>query len=255
MSAAVKCDEVTRRYLDYLSADFAVAPSANGCYLVTPFLRPDGEAIELEIAPLPNGTVRLDDMGDTLGYLYTNGLALTRSVLDQARGIARKHRVDLRQSSLTINSDAALPGDETHRLLQAVMEVSGLVHGRRSSGRVDFDTEVEAFIIGAGVVYDVDFKVSGHLEPHTFKFYVNSARNLLIQPITAASEAAAHSWAERWAYRFSDTMAKSETWRPVAALDDRGDRKDVWTPRARTPIQDNAILWADREKLLEMLRA
>ena len=33
MSAAVKCDEVARRYLDCLSADFAVAPSANGCYL------------------------------------------------------------------------------------------------------------------------------------------------------------------------------------------------------------------------------
>lgn len=254
MNAVVNCDDVARRYLDCLSADFAATPSENGCYIITPFARPDGEAIELEIVSLPNGAVRLGDMGDTLGYLYTNGLTLTRSVLDKARHIARKHRVSFQQSSLLINADDSLPGDDVHRLLQAVMEVSNLIQGRRSAGRVVFDTEVEAFVILSGVVYDVDFKISGQLEPHTFKFHVNSGRNLLIQPITAASEATAHSWAERWAYRFSDTTAKSETWRPVALLDDRGNRNDVWTPRARTPIRDNAVLWADRERLSEMLR-
>ena len=253
--AAVKCDDAVQRYLDYLSADFAITPSENGCYVITPFARPDGEAIELAIVSLPNGAVRFSDMGDTLGYLYTNGLTLTRSVLDKARHIARKHRVSLQQSSLLINAGDSQQGDEVHRLLQAVLEVSNLVQGRSSAGRVGFDTEVEAFIIRSGVVYDVDFEVSGQREPHIFRFYVNSGRNLLIQPITAASESAAHSWAERWAYRFADTIAQSETWRPVAVLDDRGGRNSVWTTRARTPIGGNAVLWEDREGLSEMLGA
>lgn len=253
MNATTPCDAVVHNYLNILSADFAVTPSENGCYVLTPFLRPDGESVELEIVSLPNGATRLGDMGDTLGYLYTNGLTLTKSVLDKARRIARRHRVALRQSSLLIESESALTGDEVHRLIQASIEVSNLIQGRRSAGRVIFDTEVESFVIQSGAVYDVDFRVAGQLEPHTYKFHINSGRNMLLQPITAATEATAHSWAERWAYRFGDTVANTAGWQPVAVLDDRGNRQAIWTPHARAPLGNQAILWADRELLTGML--
>ena len=135
MNTTTPCDAVVQNYLATLSADFAVTPSENGCYVLTPFLRPDGESIELEIVSLPNGAARLEDMGDTMGYLYTNGLTLTKPVLDQARRIARKHRVALRQSALVIESESALTGDEMHRLIQASLEISNLIQGRRSAGR------------------------------------------------------------------------------------------------------------------------
>ena len=253
MNSTFPCDAVVQKYLNTLSADFAVTPSENGCYVLTPFLRPDGEAIELEIVSLPNGAASLDDMGDTLGYLYANGLALTKSVLDKAQRIARRHQVALRQNSLAIESESGLTGGEIHRLMQASMEISNLIQGRRSAGRVVFDTEVESFVIQSGVVYDVDFKVPGQLESHTYKFHINSGRNMLIQPITAATEATAHSWAERWAYRFGDTIANTAGWQPVAVLDDRGNRQGIWTPRARAPLRDWSILWADRERLTGML--
>lgn len=253
MNATAQCVDAVQKYLDVLSADFEVTPSENGCYVLTPFLRPDGESIELEIVSLPNGNVRIGDMGDTLGYLYANGLTLTKSVLDKARRIARRHRVALHQNVLLVSGEATLTGDEIHRLIQAGIEVSALIQGRRSAGRVIFDTEVESFVIQSGVVYDVDFNVTGQLEPHTYKFHINSGRNMLIQPITAATEATAHSWAERWAYRFADTIAQTAEWQPVAVLDDRGNRQSVWTPRARAPMGDKAILWADRELLAGML--
>lgn len=257
MTSSTLCDDVVARYLDFLSGDFETAPSLdinNGCYILTPLARPDGEAIELELALLPNGNARLSDMGDTVGYLYVNGLSLTQSVLDKVRSVARRHQISLLQSDLVIESEGALPDDAVHRLVQTVIEASALVQGRRSAGRVHFENEVESFIIQSGVIYDVDYRVSGRLESHRFKFHVNSGRNLLVQPITAATESAAHSWAERWAYRFSDTIAETSDMRPVAILDDRGNRKGVWTTHSQAPIQESAILWADRERLLEMLK-
>ena len=140
------------------------------------------------------------------------------------------------------------------RLVQAVLEVSALSRGRGSAGRVHFDNEVEAFIIQSGVVYDVDFSVMGRRESHRFKFHVNSGRNLLVQPITAATESAAHTWAERWAYRFSDTTAEASHMRPIAVLDDRGNRKNAWSAQAQAPIKELSILWTDKERLLEMLQ-
>ena len=41
--------------LKAMGDDFELTPSDSGCYIVTPFTRPDGEAIELELTVLPNG--------------------------------------------------------------------------------------------------------------------------------------------------------------------------------------------------------
>ena len=249
MTSSTECQDIVSKYLEYMSGDFAVEPTQGGCFILTPFVRPDGEAIELELTALPNGVTRLSDMGDTLGYLYVNGLSLTRSVIDKARRISRRHGAAFLRNSLVMDSDSALTGEDIHRLIQATLEVTALIQGRRSTGQVLFDTEVESFIIQSGVVYDADFRVSGQRESHTFKFHINSTRNLLVQPITAATESAAHSWAERWAYRFSDSIAVNEHLRPIAVLDDRGNRSGVWTERVRAPIQEIAIPWAEKDRL------
>ena len=253
MTNAVTCHSVVDRYLKLMSDDFEITPSGSGCYVLTPFTRPDGEAIELELVSFANDNVRLSDMGDTLGYLYVNGLTLTQAVLDKTRRIARRNRVSLHQGALVIEGDDVMQGDGLHRLVQAVLETTALIQGKRSTGRVQFNAEVESFIIQSGVVYDVDFRVTGQWESHVFKFHVNSGRNLLVQPITAASESAAHSWAERWAYRFSDTIAKSADLHPIAVLDDRGNRSAVWTPKAQAPIRNMAILWENKHLLADRL--
>lgn len=258
MTTDTVCDGIVGKYLGFLSGDFEITPlrsGHSGCYVITPFARPDGEAIELELTLLPNSQIRLSDMGDTLAYLYVNGLTLTRSVRDKIRRIARRYRLNLRQNALVIESENAIEGEAVHRLMQATLEATALIQSRsrRSTGRVKFDTEVESFIIQSGVVYDVDHKVTGQREAHTFKFHVNSGRNLLVQPITATTESVAHSWAERWAYRFADTLARTSYVRPMAVLDDRGGLQSVWTGHAQAPIGETAILWGDKESLTKML--
>ena len=255
MTVGSVCAEVVSKYLARLSEDFEVSPSDEGCYVVTPFTRPDGEGIEFEITVLPSGRTRLGDMGDSLGYLYVNGLTLTRGVLDRARNIARGYGVSFERNALVVESNTEAVGADAHRLIQATLAVTSLVQGRRTAGRVVFDDEVESFIIQSGVTYDSDYRVRGLREAHTFKFHVNSGANLLIQPLSAARESAAHALAERWAYRFIDAVQQNERLRPVVVLDDRRTRSGVWTSSAQAPINDFAILWEDKERLEEMLTA
>ena len=65
---------VAEKYPARRSRDIEAIPSKNGCCLVTPFIRPEGEAIGSEIVSLSGGNFRLSDMGDTMGYRYVNGL-------------------------------------------------------------------------------------------------------------------------------------------------------------------------------------
>ena len=248
------CANVISKYTEGLAVDFEATPSDDGCFLLTPFYRPDGEGIELEVEILPGGNIKISDMGDTLGYLFVNGLTLSRTLIGRAKSISMGYGVSLQRDSLIIETEPANVGIALHELIQAALAVTDLIQMRRSTNtrKVRFDNEVESFIIYSGVIYDADYKVKGQREKHEFRFHVNSGQNLLIQPITASTESAAHTWAERWEYRFLDVMQSEDTWNIVAVLDDRS-AQDIWTPYALAPIQKHAIPWAEKDRLAERL--
>ena len=252
MVTELACGEVLAKYFDHISGDFDCTGTSRGCFLVTPFVRPDGEAIELELEINEVGKARISDMGDTIGYLYVNGLTLSRSLLNTARQISRPFGVSIERNSLIIDADADEIGEALHNIIQSSISVTDLIYRRRPNNRVRFDDEVESFIISQGSTYDADVEIAGRHEKHRFKFHVNSGRNLLIQPITAASESAAHTWSERWAYRFQDVLSENSSWRPLAVLDDRSPL-NIWTPHSAAPIQEFAVRWSGRENLADRL--
>ncbi len=252
------CAEVVKGYMQTLSAGLKVIPSDNGCFLVTPFTKPDGEGIELEIETLPNGNILINDMGDTLGYLFVNGLTLSKSVMDRANFISKCHGVFIDSEILSIETKPEDAGKALHALIQTAIAVTDLIQLRRSTNtqRIRFDNQVKSIITQSDVDYVADYQVDGARENHTFRFYVNSNKNLLIQPITASKESIAHSLAERWAYRFYDVLRKNTNYSPIAVLDDGIDNsaaRRIWTPYALAPIEEYAIPWSQKGKFAQLL--
>lgn len=248
------CEELVKQYLEQLQGMFATIPSDNGCFVVTPFTRPDGESVEVALELQPDGRFRLTDMGDTLGYLYVHGLTLSRSIVDSTKGICRQFSASLEGAEIVIQMDNPQGlGEALHRLTQTVFSVTDLIQKRRPMERVNFDGEVESLIILSGVVYDTDYGVRGRRSMHPVRFHVNSNRNLLVKPLSPASEPAAFSWAERWAYRFNDILEQDRKWHCMAVLDDRGERARIWSDRALAPLQDFTVLWTKRGRLSDML--
>ncbi len=248
-----RCEEVITAYLAELQTDFECSQSADGWFLTTPFVRPDGEGIEIELQVLPEGNINITDMGDTLGYLYVNGLTLSRTLIASVRQLAKPHGVALQRNQLSLQVDQDSIGMGVHDLIQATLRITDLIQKRRPTSRVVFDIEVESLIINSGVTYDVEFEVPGSREKHTVKFRVNSGKNLLIHPISAATAGPARSWAERWSYRFSDIQGENSNWRPVVVLDDRGARSDAWNSHALTPVKEYAVMWSNRIELESIL--
>ena len=243
------CEEIITHYLAELRGDFHCSPSADGWFLSTPFIRPDGEGVEIELQVQHDGRIGITDMGDTLGYLYVNGLTLSQPLIATARQIAKTHGVSLQHNHLNMQVAPDFIGAGVHGLIQATLAVTDLIQKRRPTSSVRFDDEVESLIIHSGVAYDVGFEVQGNRERHTIKFHVDSGRNLLIHPLSAAQQATARSWAERLSYRFSDILKGSSQWRPVAILDDRNTRSEVWDSHAITPVKEYAIYWSNRFQL------
>ena len=225
-------------------------------YLTLPFNRPDGEFIEIEITTQQDGRLRLSDMGDSLGYLHINGLTTSRAILDTVRGFAQQDGLSFERYELAVS---VRPEDDIgkwlHSLTQTIIRVTDLIQKRRPSERLRFNTEVEAYLIGNRIVYDGEYSVSGERESHKISFHVNNNKRALIQPMSAGTQAAAHSLAERWAYRFADILERDESWQPIVVLDDRGAKDAHWTPETIAPLKGYAdtIQWSENYRLAETL--
>lgn len=250
------CEVVLNSYLGSLLNDFSLVPRGHDrCTVVTPFTRPDGEAIEIEVGTQPDGTLRLSDSGDSIAFLYVNGLTLSQNMIENARRLCRRHQVELSRYELAVQTDPLDSGEKLHGLIQAILRVSEMIQRRRPSERLQFTDVVETFLVANRAVYDPQYEVQGVVARYTIRFHVDSGRRMLIQPLSATNEGVAYSWAERWAFRFSDIRDRDPDWNVVAVLDDRGERANVWSPRVLPPLRSQAkvILWKESEALAEVL--
>lgn len=254
MTNSTNCRDVVRGYLEYLSSGFSTVETDHGCIITTPFTRPDGESVEIAVEPAPFDQIKLTDMGDTLGYLYVNGLTLSRNLMADVRKISQPLGISVEGSALVIHPEGeAAFGGAFQQLLQSLLSVTEMIQKRRPTNNIRFDIEVEALLINSGHSYDTEFRVSGRLGSHSVRFHINGGHNYLIQPIAAATESTAFAWSERWAYRFSDIRQRDDQWNCFAILDDRGSRAGVWTERVLAPINEYKVFWSDRDRFAEAI--
>ncbi len=74
--------------------------------------------IEIALIPQPSGAIRLSDMGDTLGYLFVNGLTATQSLTQTVRNLSRRLGVSLQRHELLIEpQDEQKLGESLHALI------------------------------------------------------------------------------------------------------------------------------------------
>ena len=69
--------------------------------------------------------MRLGDLGESLTYLYLNGLTLGKHIINDVRQICRTAQIELTNSELTaeVSSPTEL-GDKLHLLIQTALKVS-----------------------------------------------------------------------------------------------------------------------------------
>ncbi len=127
--------DIVDEYLKCLGNSLFVATSANGCRLITPFIRPDGEAIAMQIGLVPGSGLRISDTGETVGYLYVNGLTDELAVPDYAHSIAKLYAASFLKNDLTIDSSTEELGNSVHNLVQAAVAITCFAQGRNSAAQ------------------------------------------------------------------------------------------------------------------------
>ena len=139
------CTDMVNRLVESLRSGFEVEALDESCLLVCPFTRPDGGAIEITIVPDALGRLKFTDSGESVDYLFANGLEVFKnpSHLRQINRIARRLAVEFREGELAVAASADDAGDALHHVISAAQEASCLVFRRAERTVTTFDDEVE----------------------------------------------------------------------------------------------------------------
>lgn len=255
------CDPLADILAASLSEKFAVLPEKDGsCAVATPFRYPDLASVEISVHRVAEGYTVSDD-GETLNILFVNGLTLTRSIRKEIQAIARSHGIRFEKETLfiTVPTESEI-GDATTRLLNAIQAVGYLLYKRRHRTTPAFQDIVEEHLIVNRIRYQTGHLVIGKTRQHSLKFFVNSGRNIGIEPLTARTLQSARNKAERMAFKYMDIRRGNPTthYRLLAVLDTRGRRAEVWQdPDAFRPIEeytDGFFRWPeDKDEIITTL--
>ncbi len=254
------CDATVDQFLENIKMEFETKHLGEGCSIVTPFYYPDFAAIELHIHQVGDG-IMISDGGETLNMLFLNGLSVekNKTLYREAKRVVSSHGVELRHSEIYIITDEKNLGRASQSILAAIQAVAYFIYKRRNIEHATFDDEVEKLFISNEVKYDYNYQIHGKANSHKIKFHVNSGKNLLVEPVSAATVQGARNKAKLVAFKWIDIRAVSPAMRFISVIDDREDKwNTLWSDdEAKNSIftySDEVIKWtSEQDKLVKIL--
>lgn len=261
MATNVNCLDLVQSYISYLNQDFVISDyEENGCHLITPFWRPDGDHIEIFALENTDGFITLTDEGQTLDWLFSVGFEIQghKKREELVNQLVKLYGVELKNEIISIRSDYENIGTNIHRFLNALNALSYVILLRQQRGKPTFRDEVELYLRENGQDYKSNVKVPGRTVEHTIPFYLNSRRNWLVEVLSANVLSSARDALYKVTFEWTDIRGANQPYQMVTLVDDTDDKwEQIWSRnRIKVPLEtysDRVIRWSQRTQLLGSL--
>lgn len=227
--------------------------------LLTPFLYPDGDYIELYIEQTPAG-VYLTDLGEVLAHLTDGGISFRQSpkrrkTLNSILGL---HGVELFNGELRVRLNEEPTLDMSwlvSRLTQAAVQTLDMLYTLRLGSLVTFQEEVEEYWIERGIPYEAKYQiVGGSGELYTVDYYLPQRRPVLVATLSTALTSYANTLTSKIVRQWHDIRRVDGRFNYLSLLD---DSSDVWKPEWIDQIGQlsHVVVWRERERMEQVLTA
>ena len=252
----LSCEEITRQYLETLSNRFTCEPMDNHLRVITPYLYPNNDLIEVFVQERPSGKVRVTDLGETLRHLHSQGFdAATKSRRrDMVEIIASTTGVDLVLGQLTKTGPVDELGDILFDVIVAARGVSDLIYTSRAYEPATFVEEVSKFLLENGLKYDSPTNLTGQTRSvYTVQFMLHRGPTYL-EPLSPRQTSRSKTRVNVVFRMWSDCNGDIGKDRKISMLNDI----DVhWRPDdvALLGRVSTVLNWSRRKELLSQLTA
>jgi hypothetical protein len=227
----------------------------------TPYLYPDGDVIDLFFRE-QNGSYTLTDLGETLGWLRTQTVALKKSPKQRQliADVCLNHGVELFRGMLTARlktSDEIT--DALTRLSQAALRVADLWFTFRTRAVESINDEVAELLREKEIPFDQSERLPGRSgRIWTVDFHTrHPQKSSLVYVLSTGSRAAARGIAEHvlaaW-YDLSHLKVGPQALNFVSLFD---DTLDIWSTEDFKLVGDlsDVVFWSKPDEFIQKLAA
>lgn len=248
------CQDIVSSFLRTLESGFKILDNNGSCSIVTPFLDPSGDHIEIN-AKITNNKLILSDSGETLDYLFINGLELTDTRKRFLSYIINNNNAFIKNDSeiCVIVKQPSDIGYSLRQLIRTINSIKHLTYTSRPSGIRTFNEEVSSLFLKHQISFQSLYVIQGKTKEHKVDFFVPSINPLAIKTLSTEQPNYAKRIAAEVAFSFIDSKRNEVNALFVSLVD---DRTNVWTGETDEILSfysDHYIRWSQKEALLELV--
>ncbi len=159
----MECSEIIQRAVESLRRGFKCLQYEDRLCIVTPYLYPDNDLIELFVEDVGSGRIRVTDLGETLRHLESLGLDLyasrkRRFLLDQ---VSRRLHVDVYRGKLVKEGSIDEVGSLVTDVAASAHTIADLIYTSKAYEPATFPEEVSMFLAEHEVEHERNYRVLG----------------------------------------------------------------------------------------------
>lgn len=157
------CKNTVQSYLKQLEGNFRCSQEKEFIRIITPYLYPDHDLIEIFLKQVGDKVVRATDFGETLRKLESQGIDILNSTkrLYTAEKICSGIGVKIHRGCLEKEGETARSGEIMFDLLAAIKAVADLVYTSKAYEPATFDKEVEKYLAKHQVRFEPNVEIKG----------------------------------------------------------------------------------------------
>lgn len=190
------CESLRTSHVQFLETRVDCREQGERIWLMSPYTRLDGDAVEVFARDQDDGTVAVSDLGETLRHLASFGYDPRETVNGRylLTQIAKQYRVDVDPAGIiykVIRPDDL--GEATHELVTASLSIGNLIFLARAVRPATIHEEVSQFLKAADVAFRENAKVSGRTgKPYTVDFLLTGTKGEgVVKAISASTTSGA----------------------------------------------------------------
>lgn len=244
------CETVIREYLSKLRLEFACEQVNGRLRLVTPYLYPDNDLIEIYVEQLPDGRIRVTDLGEATRHLHTQGFDVFASPKRKfiAETVASRVNALFRDGTLEKEGKPEDVGGMLFDIVAASRGVADLIYTSRAYEPAPFIDEVAEYLRQQIIPFEQRVPVRGESgRQYKIPFKIKS---VYLQPLTAEFQRSLKPRVDATVRMWVDVDKIASKYSLLNDVDFDWAEPDVLLLSRLSTV----FRWSDRTKLADSLR-
>jgi hypothetical protein len=253
----MECQHIVENYLKEIGSYFECRQVDGKIVVITPYLYPDNDLIEIFIEKVSENRIRVGDLGETIRHLETEGFDVlgSKSNRYKVEQIASRVHVEIQRGMIVKEGKPEKIGELMFDVISAAKGIGDLIFLSRAYEPATFNEEVAKFLIEKSISFEPNYSINGVTgTKYIIDFRIVKPKIMLVNTLSPSKEAGMRRKVDAVFRIWSDINGEFDKDKKVSLVN---DFEFQWKPHDLKLLErvSNIELWSKKEEIVKLLKS